>query len=170
MSLGSFGILDSEKLQRVANKLGGKYFRRVQQLVSEYKGDFSYKAKKKLGHIQRARGTLNPAKLRAISSSDKYDVNNIIKGFKLYGQEFKDYTLEEFDRLLTQVNKNEILPLSINYIFSGEKIGRPLRLKEKIECGLLESAIQIECSKLYLEREPALLAGISLDVPNELLS
>jgi len=166
IDLGGFGIVDSRRLQRVANKLGNKCWERIQQLASEYKRDFFERARRRLKHIQRTRGTLDPAKLQAISMSDKYDVNNILKGLKLYGRKPKKYTLGEFDSLMAEIDKSKILPLSANHIFPGEKIGKLLRLKEKKESGLLDSAVQIECSKLYLREEPDLIA--ILDIRNEL--
>jgi hypothetical protein len=168
IDLGGFGLLDHQKLELVADKLGNKYRERINQLASEYKRDFANRARRRLTHIQTARGTLNPAKLQAISTADKYDVVNIEKGLRLYKHRFKEYTVKEFDSLLTKVDENKILPVSANYIFSGEKVGRLLRLKERIRHGLLSSAIQVECSKLYLKKEPELIAEIILDVRNEL--
>jgi hypothetical protein len=168
IDLGGFGILDSERLQQVADKIGSKYHQRIKQHASEYKEDFFDRAKRRLKHIQKIKGTLKPAELQLISTSDRYDVINIEKGLKLYGRGFKEYTLEEFENLLAEVNQSELLPLSANYIFPGEKVGRLLELKERVESGLLNSAIQIECSKLYLKRDPELIAEIILDVQNEL--
>jgi len=168
IDLGGFGISDPRKLQLVADKLGNKYRERINQLAWEYVEDFSHRARRRLKHIQRLRGTLDPARLQAISTSDKYDVVNIEKGLKLYGQRFKEYTLNEFDFLLAKIDENKVLPLSANYIFPGAKVGRLLKLKERIKRGLLSSAIQVECSKLYLEKEPELMSEIILNVRNEL--
>jgi len=41
-------------------------------------------------------------------------------------------------------------------------------ITEKIDQGLLHSVLNIECSKLYLAREPELMTDMILDIKNEL--
>jgi hypothetical protein len=83
LDLGGFGILDERKLNLAANKIEMKYHEMVQNLASEYKQDFATCAMRRLEHIKDKRGILNSKELRHISTADKYDMGNIVKGLKL---------------------------------------------------------------------------------------
>ncbi len=164
LDLGGFGIADEEKLSTVAEKTERKYHDRAQILASEYKQDFFVRATKWLKYIEDKRGTLNPKELSRASTMDRYTVDNIAKGLRLYGQEIGEFSPEEFGKAIRRLTKVEVPVMSTNYLFSGKQVGRLLRLSEKVGSGLLHSALQIECSKLYLSRKPELMTKIILDV------
>lgn len=58
--------------------------------------------------------------------------------------------------------------MAVNRVFSGRKTSKLLGLPHKIQQGVLDTAVQIECSKVYLEKEPGLMAEIILDLQKEL--
>jgi translation elongation factor EF-4 len=95
-------------------------------------------------------------------------VEFIVKGLRLYGQEIREFTPEEFKEAIHNVYKMEVPVISYNYLFPAKHVGELLRLSEKIRKGLLHSALQVECSRLYLAKEPELMTNIILDVNNEL--
>ena len=45
-----------------------------------------------------------------------------------------------------------------------------LGLQKKIDQGLLDSAVLIECARVYIARDPELVSDIVLDVRNELFA
>ncbi|MFC1948393.1 hypothetical protein ACFLXY_10805, partial [Chloroflexota bacterium] len=73
-----------------------------------------------------------------------------------------------FKEAMHNLNKMEVHVISSNYLFSGRHVGKTLGLSEKIGQGLLNSALQIECSKPYLANDPEFVADILLDVKREL--
>ena len=166
--LGGFGIIDEEKLAAVAKKIEAKYHERAQSVADEYKQDFFLRAIRGFEHIKNKKGTLNPDKLDFTSTTAGHRVGFIIKGLKLYGQEITEFTLEEFKEAINTVNKMEIPVISANHLFPAMQVGRLLGLSEKIQEGLLHSALQVECSRLYLAKEPELITSIILDIKNEL--
>jgi hypothetical protein len=166
--LGGFGIIDEEKLAAVATKIEMKYHERAQIIADVHKQYFCLIATRWLEHIKNKQGTLNPEELNHTSTTDRRRVELIVKELKLYRQEIKEFTLEEFKEVIHSVSKIEVPVISSNYIFPASHVGKILKISEKIDQGLLHSALNIECSKLYLAREPELVANIILDVNNEL--
>jgi hypothetical protein len=139
LDLGGFGIIDEQKLAAVTKKMEMKYHERAQILADEYKKDFVLRATGWLEHIKGRRGTLNPKELDHTSRTYRYIVENIVKGLKLYGQEIREFALEEFKEALQGLNKVEVPVASYNYLFPAKHIGELLRLSEKIRKGLLHS-------------------------------
>jgi hypothetical protein len=168
LDLGGFGIIDEGKLAAVAKKIEIKYHERAQILADEYKQDFFLRATRGLKHIKSKRGTLNPEELNFTSTPAGHRVGFIVKGLSLYGQEIKEFTLEEFKEAINNVNKMEVPVISSNYLFPARLVSKLLRLSGKIGQGLLHSALQIECSRLYLAKEPELITNMILDIKNEL--
>lgn len=168
LELGGFGILDDEKLAAVAKKIDMKYHERAQILADEHKNSFFHNAIRWLEYIENKRGTLNPQELNRISTADRRRVELIVKELRLYGKEIKEFTLEKFREAMKSLNKTGVPVISSNYIYPASNVGKILRLSEKISHGLLRSALNIECSKVYLAREPELMTSIILDVKNQL--
>jgi hypothetical protein len=168
LELGGFGIVDEEKMAAVAGKTEMKYHEKAQILAHEHKRNFFLTATGWLEHIQNKRGTLNPEELNRTSTADRRRVELIVKGLRLYGQEIREFTLEEFYEAIKSLNKAEVHVISSNYLFPASHVGKILGLSEKIGQGLLHSALNIECSKLYLAREPELITKMILDIKNEL--
>ena len=168
LELGGFGIVDEEKLASVAKKIEMKYHERAQILADEHKQNFFLTATRWLEHINNKRGTLNPEELNHTSTTDRRRVEIIVKELKLYGQEIREFTLEEFKEAIKNLNKAEVQMISSNYLFPASHTGKLLDLSEKIGHGLLHSALQIECSKSYLAREPELITNMIFDIKSEL--
>jgi hypothetical protein len=166
--LGGFGIIDEEKLAAVAVKIEMKYHERAQIIADVHKQYFCLIATRWLEHIKNKRGTLNPEELNHTSTTDRRRVELIVKELKLYRQEIKEFTLEEFKEVIHSVSKMEVPVISSNYLFPASHVGKILGLSEKIGHGLLHSALQVECSKPYLAKEPELMTNMILDVKNEL--
>ena len=170
LELGGFGIVDEEKLAAVTKKIGIKYHEKAQILADEHKEAFFIAATRWLEHIQKKRGTLNPKELNQASTVDRRRVELIVKELRLYGKEIKEFTLEKFREAMKSLNKTEVTVIASNYIYPASNVGKALRLSEKISHGLLYSALNIECSKVYLAREPELITNMILDIKNELFS
>jgi hypothetical protein len=168
LDLGGFGILDEEKLDTIAKKISIKYHEKVQTQANEQKQNFFLIATRWLEYIKNKRGTLNPEELNYTSTTDKRRIELISRGLRLYGQEIREFTLEEFYEAMKSLNRAEVLVITCNYLFPASHTGKILGLSEKISLGLLHSALQIECSKLYLAKEPELITNIILDIKNEL--
>lgn len=168
LEVGSFGIVDEEKLTAVVKKTENKYHERVQVIAHEHKQHYYLVANGWLEHIKNKRGTLNPEELNHVSTLDRQRVELMSKGLRLYGQEIREFTIEEFKEALHNLNKSEVQVVSGNYVYPGRQVSQQIRLPEKVECGLLYSAIQFECSKVYLAREPELITNMILDIKNEL--
>jgi hypothetical protein len=166
--LGGFSIIDEEKLAAVATKVETKYHERAQSLADEHKQYFSLTATRWLEHMINKRGTLNPEELNHISTTDRLRVEIIAKELKLYGQEIREFTLEEFGKAIQSLSKTAVPVISSDYIYPARHAGKMLRITEKIEHSQLYSALNIECSKLYLAREPELMTNMILDIKNEL--
>src|SRR4030042_493917 len=166
--IGDFGVVNEKKLADAAKKIEMKYHERVQILADEIKQAFFLEATRWLEYICNTRGTLNPEELNHISTADRRRVEQIAKGLKLYGQETGEFKREEFDRALHSLNKMEVPVISCNYLFPSRHVSKLLKVSENIGQGLLHSALNIECSKRYLAKEPELVTDIILDIKNEL--
>jgi hypothetical protein len=145
-----------------------KYHKRVQILADEMKQDYCLKTSRILEHINDNRGTLRPEELDRISIDDSGEVRLQAKSLKFYHQEINEYTLSEFQEALHNLGTLEVPVISCNYLYSARKTGKAIKISEKIEDGLLYSALLVECAKLYLTRDPELVAAIILDAKNEL--
>ena len=170
LNLGDFGVLNADKMESVEKKIEIKYHKKVQKLAREFKQDFCLKTLAILGNINLMRGTLNPEELSRLSIDDSTAVKLYVKSLKLYGREIKVFTLDKFKEVLGSLDTVEIPAISINYLYTARKAGTLIKLSEKIEKGLLSSALLIECSKLYMAKAPELVADIILDVKKELFS
>jgi hypothetical protein len=167
LELGGFGIIDEEKMAVIAKKIEMEYHERAKILADEHKRDFFLTATRWLEHINKKRGTLKPDELGHTSTTDRRRVELIEKGLRLYVQEIREFTLEEFKKALKNLNKMDVNVISSNYVYSGKQVGKTLGLSEKISQGLLHSALQIECSTLCLAKEPELISNMILSIRNE---
>jgi hypothetical protein len=168
LNLGDFGVLNQEKIDAVAVKMELKYREKSQILAQDFKRDFCGKTVEILDYINEKRGTLLPDKLEAVSYDDSLTVKYYEKGLRLYKQEVEEYTIDGFKRALDNLAEIQVPVITNNYFYSGRNTGKQLKLSEKIKDGLLDSAIIIECSKLYTAKDPELVSDIILDVKNEL--
>jgi hypothetical protein len=164
LNLGDFGILDQAEMDVVAENMELKYHKKAQVLADEFKQQFSYITLKMLENIKNVRGTLNPEELSATASDDGFRIDMFVKCLGLYGQEIKEFTLGEFTKVLGSLGKIEVPVILNNFIYPARNVSRLLKLSDKIEEGLVHSALQIEGAKLYMARDPELVTDIILDV------
>jgi hypothetical protein len=168
LNLGDFGVLNIDNMESVIKKIESKYLKRVQTLADEFKQDYCLKTFKILEHIDNLRGTLNPEELSRVSIDDSGEVRLQAKALKYYGQEIIEFTLDEFKEALRNLSTIEVPVITNNYLYSARKTGKNIKISEKIENGQLHTALLIECAKLYLARDPELVAEILLNVKTEL--
>jgi hypothetical protein len=167
LNLGDFGILDPERLKAVSAKLESKYSRRVQVLANKFKRDFGARTMAILQSIIEKRGILIPEVLERFSD-DYLTVRYYEKGLRFYGQEIKEYTTDEFRRAIENLGKLHVPVISVNLFYTGRNVGKSLKLSEKINQGLMDSALVIEGARLYMAKDPELVSDIILDVKREL--
>ncbi len=170
LNLGDFGILDPAKMESAARNLGHKYREKVQVLAGGFKLDFCNTALKVLDSIARRRGTADPAQLDAISHDDAVTVRLYVRGLRLYGKEIEEFTLAGFEKAMRSLGETEVPVITNNVFYTGRSVGRRLGLVEKIERGLLDSALVIECARHYSASDPGLVSDIIVDVKNELFT
>ncbi len=168
LDLGSFGITYESRMAETAQKIESKYHDKVQSLAADCKKRFSLVAMRWLGYIMETKKTLNPQELAVISTHDQGLVKLIIKSLNLYGREITLFTTAEFDEAIKSLNGTAMQAASYNYLFSGEHISELIGLRERVNKGQLDAAVQIECSKLYLAKDPNLISAMILDVKQEL--
>jgi hypothetical protein len=168
LNFGDFGVFNTDNMDSVVKKMEARYHQRVQTLADEFKQDYCLKTSRILEHINDNRGTLRPEELDLISIDDSGEVKLQAKSLKFYHQEINEYTLSEFQEALHNLGTLEVPVISCNYLYSARKTGKAIKISEKIEDGLLYSALLVECAKLYLTRDPELVAAIILDAKNEL--
>jgi hypothetical protein len=169
LNLGDFGVVAPEKLDSIAEKMERKYHKKAQALAREFTRDFCEKTLKLLEHIYSIRGTLDPAELGHHSGDDSFTVRTYIRCLKHYGRDIAEFTLAEFSRVLRNLDKIEVPVILNNFIYPARNVGKLLKLSDMIEEGLLHTALHIEGAKLYMARDPELLASIILDIKNELV-
>jgi len=169
VNLGDFGIVESEKLDSIAEKMERKYHEKVQVLAGEFTRDFGEKTLKLLEHINNIQGTLEPEELNHRSTDDSFTVKTYVKCLQRYGQEVKELTLAGFTRALQNLDKVEVPVILNNFIYPARNVGKLLKLSDKMKAGMLYTALHIEGAKLYMARDPELVANIILDIKNELL-
>jgi hypothetical protein len=170
LNLGDFGVLNLDNIGSLIKKIEAKYHRRVQSLAKKFKRDYCLKTLRILENINQVRGTLDPDELEKVSLDDSGDVKLQVKSLKYYGQEIKKYTLDEFKEALGSLGSLEVPIITINYLYSARKTGKILKVFEKIENGFLSSALLVESAKLYMAKNPEMVADIILDVKKELFS
>jgi hypothetical protein len=168
LNLGDFGILDEEDLRAIAPKIEEKYGESAQVLAEAFKRDFCETTMKVLEDIQRKRGTLNPEELSRVSHDDCTTVKLFAKGLRAYGQEIRRHTLQGFLEAMAGLAEIRVPVTTDNLIYTGRKVGRLLKLSEKIRDGLLGSALVVECSRLYSAKDPGLVSDAILSVRDEI--
>src|SRR4030043_1694423 len=166
--IGDFGIVNEKELTIAAKKLERKYHERAQILADELKQTFSFEAMRWLKYIYKTRGTLDPKRLNRVSTADRRRGEQIVKELKLYGQEIGEFKKEKFNKAIRNLKETEVPVIACNYLFPSRHVSRLLKVSENIGQGLLHSALNIECSKVYLAREPELISDIVLDIKKEL--
>jgi len=169
LDLGGFGVIDQQKLSEVVIKIELKYHQKIQNLAVGCKKDFYHRATRWLEHIKNKNKSLNPRDIRDIAFIDSTVLNNIIKALKIYNIEINEYAFEEYKEAILSLNKKEIKAVSNGQIFPALNVGKNLKLTEKINQGLINSALQIECLKWYAAKAPELVSDIILDVKNALI-
>jgi hypothetical protein len=167
LNLGGLSILDEAKINTAAEKAERKYHKKVQYLADEFKDDFRQMISRLFKHLLDRRGTLNPDQLRNALDGHSVTMMLMARGLKSYGQEIKEFTPEEFEKALVNLGKID-MQVANTRLALMIKTGLTLKLPEKIQQGLLSSAVGIECAGTYLDRDPELVAEIILDVKKEL--
>jgi hypothetical protein len=170
LNLGDFGILNQEKMDAAVEEIESKYKDRAQVLAPAFKQDFCERTMEICISINRKRGTLIPEELDTLSYDDSLVIRFYVKGLRLYGQEIKEHTLDEFKRALDNLGQIKVPVITNNYFYTGRNVGRTLGLPEKIKQGLVDAAILIEGARHYMAKDPDLVSDIILDVKNELFS
>jgi hypothetical protein len=170
LDIGGFGINDKARLLAAEHKLNHKYHDAIQPLAAECKARFAVVAMDWINHIWKIKHALSPRELAGKSTFDQGLMTLITKSLKMYGQEIILFTPEEFAAAIGALEPAPLQAVSHNYLFSGEHISELLELKEHISRGHLDAAIQIECSKIFLEKAPELVTTIILDIKQELFS
>lgn len=168
LNLGDYGVINLDNIEPIVKKIEAKYRQRVQPLGEKFKQDYVLKTSKILEHIQKVRGTLNPEALFRVSIDDSFEVGLQAKSLKFYGQEIKEFILDEFKQALHNLDKIDVPVLSVNYLYNARKAGILIKLPEMIANGQLSSALLIECSRLYMASDQELVAQIVLHVKKEL--
>ena len=133
LNLGDFGVLNADKMESAEQKMERKYHKNVQKLAEEFKQDFCFKTLRLLENINKLRATLNPEELSHISIDDSTAVKLYVISLKLYGQEIKEFTMDEFAESLRNLGTIEVPVISNNYFIQpGKRVNLssyPKRLK-----------------------------------------
>jgi len=164
IDIGSFGLPDYSRLVEIANNLNQRYQHKMQRFAEEYYLNFLARTKRGIKRIWKRFGTLHPTKLKVKSRIVSSYLANISNGLNYYRQNLQDYTEDEFLEAFLAIQQCEVPAVSVDTIYSGKHVGNLLNLQQKIESGVLDGAIQIECAKVYLNRELELMAQIILDL------
>ena len=168
LNLGDFGVLEQEKMDIAANEVIPEYRERVHAIAGEFKQDYSVKTLKFLNRIVKARGTLDPFELEGISLDDCFLIRIYARCLEMYGQKISEYSLEGFSRALENLGEAEVPVILNNFIYPGRNVGRLIKLSDKIREGEMNSAVQVEGARVYMAKDPELVADILLDVKREL--
>ncbi|HEY95041.1 MAG TPA: hypothetical protein G4O15_08905 [Dehalococcoidia bacterium] len=168
LNLGDFDVLKQEIMDAAAAKVIPKYQERVQKYADEFKHDYSTKTWEILNNIFKFRGTLDPLVLQEISQDASFIIGIYSRCLDLYGQKISEYSLEDFSRALENLSEAEVPVILNNFIYPGRNAGRLIKLPDKIREGEMNSAVQVEGARLYMAKNPELVADILLDVKKEL--
>ena len=155
-------------MDAAAAKIIPKYQERVQKYAGEFKQDYSVKTLKFLNRIVKARGTLDPFELEGVFRDASFVIGIYARCLELYGQKISEYSLEGFSRALENLDEAEVPVILNNFIYPGRNAGRLIKLSDRIREGEMHSAVQVEGARLYMARDPDLVADILLDVKKEL--
>ena len=169
VDIGDFGLLPLEDFLDIVRRAEMKFRRRFKSLAEEYKRDFAKRALRFLEWIAPEREDLDPSSLPP-TSRERFDIQALVKGLGLYGIEVENYTREEIRKALFELEKSrDIRVITMNFHFSGRKTSELLKLHEKVEQGFLDVAIQFECSRFFLRRDPEGVAQLLYELRCELL-
>jgi hypothetical protein len=168
LDIGGFGINDKARLLAIERELNLKYRDNIQPLAGECKARFARIAINWVNHIWKIKHALSPRELAVKSNFDEGLMSLIIKSLKMYGQEIIRFTPDEFSAALHALEPVPLQVVSHNYLYPGEHISELIGLKEHVNRGHMDAAVQIECLKVYLEKAPDLMTKIILDIKNEL--
>jgi hypothetical protein len=170
LNLGDFGIADGKKMEMLTEVIESKYRDSVQIFAGELVEDFRNKTLAYIENIRNQHNTLDPKQLYDLSADDSFTMRLYEMGLRLYGQEIREYSIDEFRQALINLERVDVPVMSTNYLFTGRNVGALLGLQEKKEQDLLDSAVQIECARVYAAKDPELVSKIILDVRNGLFS
>jgi len=168
IDMGTYGLMDEKQLEiirRISEDASRKHRERITGHQKEYKERVYDASEKKLEEILNVRGTLDPEKL--VSERDKFNVNGILKRLGDYHETVGIYNLESYLNAINRAIKSDEPRIIPNHIFPGKKVGKDLRLSERIKQGKLELALQYECSRFYMEKDQELVADMVLDIAKE---
>jgi len=165
---GDFGVLDDNKMDAAAAKTENKYHEKVQALADGFKRDYCLKSLNILERINKRRGTLDPKELSGVSRDDSFAVKQHANALKQHGQEITGFTINAFRKAFQRLGKVEVPVISNNYPYPARHVSELLKLREKIDRGLMGSALNLECAKYYNANAPELVADIVLDFKHEL--
>jgi hypothetical protein len=164
LNLGDLGVADANKMEMVTKAVESKYHEKVQILADEFIEDFRSKTLVYIENIQDQHKTLDPEQLDGLSADDAFAIRLYERGLRFYGQQIRRHNVDEFRQALTNLVQVDVPVISTNYLYTGRNVGMLLGLQEKKAQGLLDSAIQIECARVYSARDPKLVSEIVLDI------
>jgi hypothetical protein len=106
--------------------------------------------------------------LQEISRDAGFIIGLYSRCLELYGQKITEYSLESFSRALENLNETEVPVILNNFIYPARKVSRLIKLHDNIKEGYMSSALSVEGARIYMAKDPELVADILLDVKREL--
>ncbi|MCX6818592.1 MAG: hypothetical protein NT129_01165, partial [Candidatus Aenigmarchaeota archaeon] len=168
IDLGTYGLMDERQLElirKISENVSTKHKERTDRYLKEYIERVYEATEKKLKEIYLVRGTLDPEKL--VSKIDRFNVEGVSKRLKDYGIDLEDPSILNYMDAVNRVLKKDEPRIIPNHIFPGKKVGKDLGMPYLVEQGKLGLALQYECSRFYMEKDPELVSDMILDIAKE---
>jgi hypothetical protein len=133
----------------------------ISKVIPAYRDYILPYTKVRLEWFEEHWGTLEPERLRSISTAARFEVQSLIKVMGDEAAPGSPFTLHGMLQGLKNYWDRPTLPLiTLNGIFSGRKTAQLLNLSEKLNQSGIDAAVQVECSRFLARYYPDLAANL----------
>lgn len=161
MDVGDFGLLQNRCLQAITTGLDRDFSGTMAKLLPDYYTHILPYTRARLQWLVDEFGTIDPVELGAISTAARFEVLRVAKVVGLDVSTTDRLTLDRlWNRIEAHCGRGPGKLITLNYIFSGRKTARLIRLDENLRRAGFHTGVQIECSRFLGHRHPAVAAEI----------
>jgi hypothetical protein len=161
LDIGDFGLPQNHLLSQAVAQVRENFSGPISKVIPAYRDYILPYTKVRLEWFEEHWGTLEPERLRSISTAARFEVQSLIKVMGDEAAPGSPFTLHGMLQGLKNYWDRPTLPLiTLNGIFSGRKTAQLLNLSEKLNQSGIDAAVQVECSRFLARYYPDLAANL----------
>jgi hypothetical protein len=165
MDVGDFGLVQNHRLSSITTELDKDFSKTMSRLLPDYYDNILPYTRARLEWLIDAFGTIDPRRLRMISTAACFEILRLAKVVQLDTSTADPLTLGMlWRRIEAHCGRHPAQLITLNHIFSGRKTAGLIRLDENLKQARFHTGVQIECSRFLGHRHPDVAARIIVEL------